>query len=122
MTADHLEAFIRMCSWIIYLLLSLLLMGMLIAEFTICFKSDQARIFSFIFLLLIPAMFLMCLSFCCFDTLLLQLSELVNVESYRDWIRLVAEFTLRSLQSWQVISLITGCKNSFLPPNLTLFL
>ncbi|XP_047259343.1 exportin-7-A isoform X2 [Capsicum annuum] len=30
-----------------------------------------------------------------------QLSELVNVESYRDWIRLVAEFTLRSLQSWQ---------------------
>ncbi|XP_075095924.1 uncharacterized protein LOC107774714 isoform X3 [Nicotiana tabacum] len=30
-----------------------------------------------------------------------QLSELVNVESYADWIRLVAEFTLRSLQSWQ---------------------
>ncbi|OIT33527.1 hypothetical protein A4A49_14946 [Nicotiana attenuata] len=30
-----------------------------------------------------------------------QLSELVNVESYGDWIRLVAEFTLRSLQSWQ---------------------
>ncbi|CAN4112650.1 unnamed protein product [Withania somnifera] len=30
-----------------------------------------------------------------------QVSELVNVESYGDWIRLVAEFTLRSLQSWQ---------------------
>ncbi|KAK4380187.1 hypothetical protein RND71_002049 [Anisodus tanguticus] len=30
-----------------------------------------------------------------------KLSELVNVESYGDWIRLVAEFTLRSLQSWQ---------------------
>lgn len=33
---------------------------------------------------------------------LLQLSELVNVEGYSDWIRLVAEFTLKSLQSWQV--------------------
>ncbi|CAJ1972962.1 unnamed protein product [Sphenostylis stenocarpa] len=31
-----------------------------------------------------------------------QLSELVNVEGYSDWIRLVAEFTLKSLQSWQV--------------------
>ncbi|CAK9160503.1 unnamed protein product, partial [Ilex paraguariensis] len=31
----------------------------------------------------------------------LQLSELVNVEGYSDWIRLVAEFTLKSLQSWQ---------------------
>ncbi|KAK4339080.1 hypothetical protein RND71_040542 [Anisodus tanguticus] len=41
-----------------------------------------------------------------------QLSELVNVESYGDWICLVAEFTLRSLQSWQVISLITGLENS----------
>ncbi|XP_042518350.1 exportin-7 isoform X2 [Macadamia integrifolia] len=30
-----------------------------------------------------------------------QLSELVNVEGYSDWIRLVAEFTSRSLQSWQ---------------------
>ncbi|KAK1578194.1 hypothetical protein Q3G72_028343 [Acer saccharum] len=30
-----------------------------------------------------------------------QLSELVNVEGYSDWIRLVAEFTLQSLQSWQ---------------------
>ncbi|XP_060197469.1 uncharacterized protein LOC132626568 isoform X6 [Lycium barbarum] len=30
-----------------------------------------------------------------------QLSELVNVESYGEWIRLVAGFTLRSLQSWQ---------------------
>ncbi|TYJ15852.1 hypothetical protein E1A91_A10G211000v1 [Gossypium mustelinum] len=30
-----------------------------------------------------------------------QLSELVNVEGYSDWIRLVAEFTLKSLQSWQ---------------------
>ncbi|XP_030534539.1 exportin-7 isoform X1 [Rhodamnia argentea] len=30
-----------------------------------------------------------------------QLSELVNVEGYGDWIRLVAEFTLKSLQSWQ---------------------
>ncbi|KAA3481473.1 exportin-7 isoform X1 [Gossypium australe] len=29
------------------------------------------------------------------------LSELVNVEGYSDWIRLVAEFTLKSLQSWQ---------------------
>jgi len=33
---------------------------------------------------------------------MLQLSELVNVEGYSDWIRLVAEFTLKSLQSWQV--------------------
>ena len=33
---------------------------------------------------------------------LLQLSELVNVEGYSDWIQLVAEFTLKSLQSWQV--------------------
>ncbi|OIV97529.1 hypothetical protein TanjilG_12286 [Lupinus angustifolius] len=30
-----------------------------------------------------------------------KLSELVNVEGYSDWIRLVAEFTLKSLQSWQ---------------------
>ncbi|KAK8999110.1 hypothetical protein V6N11_070287 [Hibiscus sabdariffa] len=30
-----------------------------------------------------------------------QLSELVNVQGYSDWIRLVAEFTLKSLQSWQ---------------------
>lgn len=30
-----------------------------------------------------------------------QLSELVNVEGYGDWIRLVAAFTLKSLQSWQ---------------------
>eukprot|EP00268_Persea_americana_P030579 TRINITY_DN2959_c0_g1_i5.p1 TRINITY_DN2959_c0_g1~~TRINITY_DN2959_c0_g1_i5.p1 ORF type:complete len:1000 (-),score=152.22 TRINITY_DN2959_c0_g1_i5:590-3589(-) len=30
-----------------------------------------------------------------------QLSELVNVEGYSDWIRLVAEFTSKSLQSWQ---------------------
>ncbi|XP_022765661.1 exportin-7-like isoform X4 [Durio zibethinus] len=30
-----------------------------------------------------------------------QLSELVNVDGYSDWIRLVAEFTLKSLQSWQ---------------------
>ncbi|KAF2300870.1 hypothetical protein GH714_017937 [Hevea brasiliensis] len=30
-----------------------------------------------------------------------QLSELVNVEGYGDWIQLVAEFTLTSLQSWQ---------------------
>eukprot|EP00850_Spirogloea_muscicola_P007102 SM000035S13082 [mRNA] locus=s35:297618:305506:+ [translate_table: standard] len=30
-----------------------------------------------------------------------QLSELVNVENYGDWIRLVAEFTIKSLQSWQ---------------------
>nr|GLL36704.1 exportin-7-like isoform X2 [Ipomoea trifida] len=30
-----------------------------------------------------------------------QLQELVNVECYGDWIRLVAEFTLKSLQSWQ---------------------
>ena len=31
-----------------------------------------------------------------------QLSELVSVESYSDWIQLVAEFTIQSLQSWQV--------------------
>ncbi|KAI5074563.1 hypothetical protein GOP47_0010524 [Adiantum capillus-veneris] len=30
-----------------------------------------------------------------------QLSELVSVEGYNDWIRLVAEFTIKSLQSWQ---------------------
>ncbi|OVA13819.1 Importin-beta [Macleaya cordata] len=30
-----------------------------------------------------------------------QLSELVNVDGYSDWIRLVAEFTSKSLQSWQ---------------------
>eukprot|EP00899_Mesostigma_viride_P004716 jgi/Mesvir1/14245/Mv09683-RA.1 len=30
-----------------------------------------------------------------------QLSELVNVENYGEWIQLVAEFTIRSLQSWQ---------------------
>ncbi|XP_038977718.1 exportin-7-like isoform X2 [Phoenix dactylifera] len=30
-----------------------------------------------------------------------QLSELLNVEIYGDWIRLVAEFTTKSLQSWQ---------------------
>ncbi|MCO5551769.1 hypothetical protein L7F22_005272 [Adiantum nelumboides] len=30
-----------------------------------------------------------------------QLSELVSVEGYSDWIRLVAEFTIKSLQSWQ---------------------
>jgi len=30
-----------------------------------------------------------------------QLSELVSVENYADWIRLVAEFTIQSLQSWQ---------------------
>ncbi|GLT62173.1 hypothetical protein SLA2020_348300 [Shorea laevis] len=33
--------------------------------------------------------------------IVLQLSELVTVEGYSDWIRLVAEFTLKSLQSWQ---------------------
>lgn len=32
----------------------------------------------------------------------LQLSELVNAEGYSDWIRLVAEFTLKSLHSWKV--------------------
>lgn len=31
-----------------------------------------------------------------------QLSELVNVEGYAEWIRLVAEFTSKSLHSWQV--------------------
>ena len=31
-----------------------------------------------------------------------QLSELVTVEGYSDWIRLVAEFTLKSLHSWKV--------------------
>lgn len=36
------------------------------------------------------------------DEIVLQLSELVNVEGYGDWIQLVAEFTLKSLQSWQV--------------------
>lgn len=30
-----------------------------------------------------------------------QLSELLNVESYSEWIRLVADFTTKSLQSWQ---------------------
>ncbi|XP_021714703.1 exportin-7-like isoform X2 [Chenopodium quinoa] len=30
-----------------------------------------------------------------------QLSELVNLEGYSDWIHLVAEFTSKSLQSWQ---------------------
>ncbi|XP_072984276.1 uncharacterized protein [Typha latifolia] len=30
-----------------------------------------------------------------------QLSELLNVEFYGEWIRLVAEFTTKSLQSWQ---------------------
>ncbi|KAK7393039.1 hypothetical protein VNO78_21490 [Psophocarpus tetragonolobus] len=30
-----------------------------------------------------------------------QLSELVNAESYSEWIRLVAEFTLKSLHSWK---------------------
>mmetsp|Transcript_26690 Transcript_26690/g.50766 ORF Transcript_26690/g.50766 Transcript_26690/m.50766 type:complete len:1056 (-) Transcript_26690:229-3396(-) len=30
-----------------------------------------------------------------------QLSELVNVENYSEWIQLVAEFTIKSLQSWQ---------------------
>ncbi|XP_010558032.1 PREDICTED: exportin-7-like isoform X2 [Tarenaya hassleriana] len=30
-----------------------------------------------------------------------QLSELVKMEGYGDWIQLVAEFTLKSLQSWQ---------------------
>ncbi|KAL5994858.1 hypothetical protein ACLOJK_024915 [Asimina triloba] len=30
-----------------------------------------------------------------------DLSELVNIEGYSDWIRLVAEFTSKSLQSWQ---------------------
>ncbi|KAG9454969.1 hypothetical protein H6P81_007873 [Aristolochia fimbriata] len=30
-----------------------------------------------------------------------QLSELVNLEGYGDWISLVAEFTSKSLQSWQ---------------------
>jgi exportin-7 len=29
------------------------------------------------------------------------LSELVNVENYGEWIQLVAEFTIKSLQSWQ---------------------
>lgn len=36
------------------------------------------------------------------DDYLLQLSELVNMEGYSEWIRLVAEFTSKSLQSWQV--------------------
>jgi exportin-7 len=31
-----------------------------------------------------------------------QLSELVKMEGYGEWIQLVAEFTLKSLQSWQV--------------------
>ncbi|KAK4797341.1 hypothetical protein SAY86_029667 [Trapa natans] len=30
-----------------------------------------------------------------------QLSELVSVDGYGDWIQLVAQFTLKSLQSWQ---------------------
>ncbi|XP_028775804.1 exportin-7-B-like [Neltuma alba] len=33
--------------------------------------------------------------------MLLQLSEVVNAEGYSDWIRLVAEFTLKSLHSWK---------------------
>lgn len=36
---------------------------------------------------------------------MLQLSELLSVEIYTDWIRLVAEFTAKSLHSWQVCSL-----------------
>ncbi|KAI3697628.1 hypothetical protein L6452_30723 [Arctium lappa] len=32
------------------------------------------------------------------------LSELVIVEGYSDWIRLLAEFTLKSLQSWQIFT------------------
>ena len=40
-----------------------------------------------------------------------QSLELVNVEGYSDWIRLVAEFTLKSLQSWQV-----GCYESYVLP------
>lgn len=32
----------------------------------------------------------------------LQLSDLVKMEGYRDWIHLTAEFTLKSLKSWQV--------------------
>jgi hypothetical protein len=31
-----------------------------------------------------------------------QLAELLNVEFYGEWIGLVAEFTTRSLLSWQV--------------------
>lgn len=34
--------------------------------------------------------------------LYVQLSELLSVEIYGEWIRLVAEFTTTSLQSWQV--------------------
>lgn len=34
--------------------------------------------------------------------MIVQLAELVNVEGYSDWIRLVADFTSKSLQSWQV--------------------
>eukprot|EP00897_Mesotaenium_endlicherianum_P004381 jgi/Mesen1/3971/ME000210S03214 len=30
-----------------------------------------------------------------------QLSELVNVENYNEWVQLVADFTIKSLQSWQ---------------------
>lgn len=41
--------------------------------------------------------------------IVLQLSELVNVEGYGDWIQLVAEFTIKSLQSWQVM----WCRNFF---------
>jgi exportin-7 len=31
-----------------------------------------------------------------------QLAELLNVEFYGEWIGLIAEFTTRSLLSWQV--------------------
>lgn len=35
---------------------------------------------------------------------LLQLSELVSTEGYSEWVQLVADFTIKSLQSWQVSS------------------
>lgn len=51
------------------------------------------------------------LSFCVRKLdVMLQLSDLVIMDGYSDWIRLVAEFTSKSLLSWQVSS----CKESFM--------
>lgn len=45
--------------------------------------------------------------------MLLQLSELVNAEGYSDWIRLVSEFTLKSLHSWKVDYLLCPVKKIY---------
>ncbi|CAI5527637.1 unnamed protein product [Closterium sp. Naga37s-1] len=45
-----------------------------------------------------------------------QLAELVNAENYAEWVQLVAQFTITSLQSWQWVQLVAQFTITSLQP------